>query len=89
MNATAARAATKVQITKIAKEFITNNTGIPIQDAINDGYFSTTVSFDGVPNPEKIGIEVVKQLELQGYEAQHVYDPTYNENYIVISWEGD
>lgn len=89
MTAQAARVATQVQITKIAKEFIINNTGIAIQDAINDGYFSTSVSFEGVPNPEKTGAEVVKQLKLQGFGAEHVYNTSPNyDNYIIIRWEG-
>lgn len=91
INAKEARAATNDRLTIIAKEFITNNTGIPIQDAINNGRFYATVSFEGVPNPEKVGAEVVRQLEEQGFEAEHVYYDGYNgcDNYILIKWEGN
>ena len=83
------KAETEARLIIIAKEFILNNTGIPIQDAINNGYFSATVSFDGVPNPEKAGAEVVKLFEEQGFEAEHVYyeGPNGHENYIYINWE--
>ena len=84
-----ARAATNERLVVMAKEFIINNTGIPIQDAINNGQFYTTVSFEGVPNPEKVGAEVVRQLEEQGFEAEHVcHDgPNGYDNFILISWE--
>lgn len=90
MTAKEARAATNYRLVVMAKEFIINNTGIPIQDAINSGHFHTTVSFEGVPNPEKVGAEVVRQLKEKGFEAEHVYydGPNY-ENYIFIKWEDD
>ena len=91
ISAKEARAATNDRLVVMAKEFIINNTGIPIQDAINNGHFHTTVSFDGVPNPEKVGAEVVRQLEEQGFEAEHVYYDQLGsyENYILIKWEDD
>lgn len=84
-----ARAATNARLTVLAKEFIINNTGIPIQDAIDNGQFQATVSFAGVPSPKKVGAEVVRQLEEQGFEAEHVYYDNVNgyENYILIKWE--
>lgn len=85
MTAQEARTATKSRLTVIAKEFIINNTGLPIQDAINSGYFKTTVSFEGVPNPIAVGEEVVRQLEDQGFKAKHFYSD--RENHILISWE--
>ena len=66
ISAKEARAATNDRLVVMAKEFIINNTGIPIQDAINNGHFHTTVSFEGVPNPDKVGAEVVRQLEERG-----------------------
>ena len=91
MTANEARVATIDRLAVMAKEFIINNTGIPIQDAINNGHFHTTVSFEGVPNPEKVGAEVVRQLEEQGFEAEHVYydGPNGYDNYILIKWEDD
>ena len=91
ISAKEARAATNDRLVIMAKEFIINNTGIPIQDAINNGHFHTTVSFEGVPNPEKVGAEVVRQLEEQGFEAEHVYydGPNGYDNYILIKWEDD
>ena len=91
ISAKEARAATNDRLVVMVKGFIINNTGIPIQDAINNGHFHTTVSFEGVPNPEKFGAEVVRQLEEQGFEAEHVYydGPNGYDNYILIKWEDE
>lgn len=91
MTAKEARAATNDRLVVMAKEFIINNAGMPIQDAANNGQFYTTVSFVGVPNPEKLGAEVVRQLEEQGFEAEHVYYDATNgyDDYILIKWEDD
>jgi hypothetical protein len=91
MTAKEARAATNDRLVVMAIEFIINNTGIPIQDAINNGHFHTTVSFEGVTNPEKVGAEVVRQLEEQGFKAEHVYydGPNGYDNYILINWGDD
>lgn len=88
MTAKEARAATNDRLVVMAKEFIINNVGLPIQDAINNGHFHTTVSFEGVSNLEKTGVEVVRQLTEQGYEAEHVYydGPNGYDNYILIKW---
>jgi hypothetical protein len=89
MTANEVRAATIDRLATMAKEFIINNAGISIQDAIDNGYFYTTVSFEGVPNPGKTGAEVVRQLEEKGFEAEHVYydGPNGYDNYILIKWE--
>ena len=86
-----ARAATMDRLTIMAKEFIINNTGIPIREAINNCRFHTTVSFEGVPSPERTGEEVVRQLKEQGFEAEHVYydGPNGYDNYILIKWGDD
>lgn len=91
ISAKEARAATNDRLVVMAKEFIINNTGIPIQDAINSGRFHCTVSFEGVTNPEKTGEEVVRQLEEHGFEAEHVYydGPNGYDNYILIKWGED
>lgn len=86
-----ALAATNDRLVVMAKEFIINNVGMPIREAINTGRFHTTVSFEGVPSPEKTGAEVVRQLKEQGFEAEHVYYDNVNgyDNYIVIKWGDD
>lgn len=86
-----ALAATNDRLVVMAKEFIINNVGMPIRDAINNGRFHTTVSFEGVPSPEKTGAEVVRQLKEQGFEAEHVYFDNVNgyDNYILIKWGDD
>jgi hypothetical protein len=91
ISAKEARAATNDRLVVMAKEFIINNTGISIQDAIDNGYFHTTVSFEGVPNPEKVGAEVVRQLKEQGFEAEHISYDNINgyANYILIKWGDD
>lgn len=88
MTAEQARIATKERITVIAKEFILNNVGPAIQEAIDGGHFFATVCFEGVPNPEETGAEVLKLLEVDGYRAKHVYCDTIRyENYISLDWE--
>ena len=91
ITANEARIATIDRLAVMAKEFIINNVGMPIQDAINNGHFHTTVSFEGVPNPVRTGEEVVRQLKEQGYEAEHVYydGPNGYDNYILIKWGDD
>ena len=86
-----ARVATIDRLAVMAKEFIINNVGMPIREAINSGHFRTTVSFEGVPSPEKTGEEVVRQLKEQGFEAEHVYydGPNGYDNYILIKWGDD
>lgn len=91
MTATQAKEKTKERLRVIAEEFITNNVGVPIQEAIDNGRFFCTVSFKGVPDPEQTGEEVVRLLKLLDYEAEHVYydGPNGYENYILIKWEAD
>lgn len=91
ITANEARVATIDRLAVMAKEFIINNVGMPIRDAINSGHFHTTVSFEGVPSPEKTGEEVVRQLKEQGFEAEHVYydGPNGYDNYILIKWGDD
>lgn len=89
MTAEQAKEKTKERIRVIAEEFILNNTGVPIQNAIDNGHFFTHVSFKGVPNPEAVGPMVVELLEQYGFEAEHVYydGPNSYDNYITIKWE--
>ena len=83
-----AREKTKERLRVIAEEFIVNNTGVPIQEAIDNGKFLCTVSFEGVPNPEPTGEEVVRLLEERGFKAEHIYyDQISYDNYILIKWE--
>lgn len=86
-----ALAATNDRLVVMAKEFIINNVGMPIREAINNGRFHTTVSFEGVPSPEKTGAEVVRQLKEKGFESEHVYydGPNGYDNYILIKWGDD
>jgi hypothetical protein len=77
----------------LAEEFIINHTGIPIQSAIDNGRFHTTVSLEGKfcseSNVEALGEAVVELLEEKGFEAEHVYydGPNGYDNYILIKWE--
>jgi hypothetical protein len=86
-----AKAETMARLVVMAKEFIINNVGMPVREAINKGRFHTTVAFEGVPSPERTGEEVVKQLKEQGFEAEHVYydGPNGYDNYILIKWGDD
>ena len=89
LTATQAKQATLERLTTIAKEFIINDIGVPIQQAIDNGRFFAQVSFEKVPNPERTGAEVVRLLEEQGFQAEHVYydGPGCYDNYILIKWE--
>jgi hypothetical protein len=89
MTAAQAREKTMEKIKQIAQEFIINDVGQAVYEATIQGEFHTNVPFDGVPNPEKTGAEVVKLLEEQGYEAEHAYydGPNGYANYICIKWE--
>lgn len=88
MTAEQAKVKTQARLKVIAEEFILNNVGVPLQDAIDAGRFHCTVSFE---DSEKTGEEVVRQLKEQGYEAEHVYydGPNGYENYILIKWGDD
>ena len=91
MTAEQAKVKTRARIKVIAEEFILNNVGVPLQDAIDHGRFHAIVDFKGVPNSQQTGEEVVRQLEVQGYEAEHVYydGPNGYDNYILIKWGDD
>lgn len=91
ISAKEARLETQSRLIQMAKEFIINCAGEAVQEAIEVGRFFATPSFVGVPNPEKTGVEVVKLLQEQGYEAKHVFNdgPNGCDNYILIRWEGD
>lgn len=92
ITAAQAREETKERLRVLAQEFIVNNVGIPVQNAIDKGKFFTTVPFDGKKNSEAnteaLGKVVVSQLQDQGYIAEHVYydGPNGYDNYILIKW---
>ena len=93
ITAAQAREKTKERIRMLAQEFILNFTGMPIQNAINKGRFFTEVPLEGKDyaevNMEVLGAEVVKLLEEQGFEAEHIYIDNQHDraNYISIKWE--
>ena len=85
-----AKEQTLERLNQIAKEFITNCAEDAIQEAINNGDFVATASFDGVPNPEASGKVVCDLLFDRGFSAEHVYyglEGESNDNFILISWE--
>lgn len=88
MTAEQAKVKTQERIKVLAAEFILNNVGVPLQDAIDSGEFRCSVYFEG---NEKLGAEVVSQLQDQGYVAEHVYYDNINgyANYISIKWGED
>ena len=93
ITAAQAKEKTKERLRVIAEEFVLNYTGIPIQNAIDNGRFRTEVSFDGEfchdTNIVALGEKVVELLEEQGFKAEHVYydGPNGYDNYILIKWE--
>ena len=92
INAKEARLATEEQLTKLAKEFIINTVSEQINKAISGGFYFTNVSLigitDPVPNPQKVGPEIVKLLEKEGYRAKFncCDDGPRYEAYITIDW---
>jgi hypothetical protein len=88
MTAAQAKVKTQERIKVLATEFIINNVGVPLQDAIDAGEFHCSVHFEG---NKRLGAEVVNQLQDQGYTAEHVYydGPNGYNNYILIKWEDD
>ncbi len=91
ITAAQAKEKTMERITQIAKEFILNCAEPAVEEATLVGRFTATPSFKGVPNPEVTGAEVVKLLQEQGFEAEHVYydGPNGYDNYILIKWEDE
>ena len=92
MTAAQAKEKTMEQITQVAKEFIINYAEPAIDEAIKEGKFKATPSFEGMINPMITGAEVVRILTCDhGFEAEHVYydGPNGCANYILIKWEND
>jgi hypothetical protein len=91
ITAAQAREKTLERITQIAKEFITNCAEPAIDEAVAEGKFKATPSFEGVVSPEATGAAVVELLKEQGFEAEHVCYDNVNgyANYIRIKWEED
>lgn len=90
ITAAQAREKTMDTINQIAKEFIINCAEPAIGEAIKEGKFKVTPSFEGVTNPEITGAEVVRLLtNAYGFEAEHVYINCQRDyaNYILIKWE--
>lgn len=88
ITATQAKEKTAERLQQLAKEYIINVVEPAIDQAIKNGRFFVTPSFKEVINPEQTGVEVVKLLQEQGFEAEHVYyDGAHGyDNYILIKW---
>ena len=89
ISAAQAKVQTMERINQIAKEFIINCAEPAIDEAIKEGKFKATPSFEGVINPEITGAEVVRILTCDhGYEAKHVLINNQRDhaNYIRIEW---
>ncbi len=91
MTAEQAKEKTKERLTQMAKEFITNCAEPAIEEATKSGKFVATPDFMGIVNSEATGEEVVKLLEKEGFEAEHVMYDNLNgcANYILIKWGDD
>jgi hypothetical protein len=89
ITAAQAREKTLERITQIAKEFITNCAEPAIDEAVAEGKFKATPSFEGVVSPEATGAAVVELLQQEGFKVDHVYydGPNGYYNYILIEWE--
>ena len=94
ITASQAKEQTLERLNLTAKEFITNIVEVAIQDAIDEGKFSTTVSLSGLSSgirmhPESFGEAITALLIESGFEADHIYNKNLggDDNYIFISWE--
>ena len=92
ITAAQAKEKTKERIRTLAREFILNFVGMPIQNAINKGRFFTKVVLEGkdISEVDKkvLGEEVVTILSESGFKAEHVFtEGPCAENYISIKWE--
>lgn len=93
-NANQARIATEARIHCLAREFRVNNVEPKIQAAIDEGHFFCNVSLTGyacdIPNPQKVGPELVKILEGEGFKATFSYcdNGPRMEAYVTIDWKG-
>lgn len=89
INAEQARQATSEKLKQLAKDFISNYAEAAIREETKLGKFFATVNFEGMPNPEHTGAEVVRLLQELGFGAEHVYydGPNGYDNYILIKWE--
>ena len=81
ITAAQAREKTKERLRVLAEEFILNYTGLPIQNAIDNGRFFTKVPFDGKScsdaNTEVLGEKVVELLEEKGFVIRKPVVNTY------------
>jgi hypothetical protein len=89
ITAAQAKEKTKERLIQIAKEFITNCAEPAIDEAVAEGKFKATPSFEGIVNPAATGAAVVELLKKEGFEAEHVCYDNVNgyANYILIKWE--
>lgn len=94
-NANQARLATEARIHGLAKEFRINKVEPKIQAAIDEGHFFCNVSLINLdydlPNPQKVGPELVKILEGEGFKATFSYcdNGPRTEAYVTIDWKGE
>ena len=90
ITASQAKEQTLEKLSLTAKEFITNIVEVAIQDAIDEGKFSTTATLSGIRiHSETFGEAVTALLIERGFEADHIYNKNLggDDNYIYISWE--
>ena len=89
MTAAQAKEETMKIVAQAAAEFILNTADSAVSEATLEGRFHTKVPFDVTISPKQTGAEVVRLLEVQGYEAEHVYydGPNGYVNCICIKWE--
>ena len=89
ITAVQAKEQTMERITKVAKEFITNEVSQAVQKAIGFGRFHCTVNLKGLTNPKATGAEIVSQLQDLGFVAEHTSCALDTEGYIDIKWGDD
>ena len=90
ITASQAKEQTLERLNQTAKEFITNIAEVAIQDAIDEGKFSTKIDLSRIRiHPETLGEAITALLIERGFEAEHVYNLNLggDDNYIFISWE--
>lgn len=85
INAAEARELTLERTAITAKEFVEKNVAPAIESAARAGRFFDTITFE---DSEFMASEVIKVLEAEGFEAEHVYydGPNGYSNYILVKW---
>ena len=84
-----AKQLTDNRLNQLAKEYVLNYAQTIIRKAIDLGRYSAVLDLTkaDIPNIEVVGSEIVKLLEVQGFEAEFYYEDDHRyEATISVKW---